>query len=339
MSAGRTATRGIDVAIVVDEAYAGDRLFDASSPLNRDDCLAPFRLLRRRVAEAGGRLHTADVFARLGSVPAVALFLDVPARPVAEVLDPWHGRTRPWVVLQESEVVLPRNWDLARHGEFDRLFTWRDPFVDGHRYLKLDFADVLTVPEPLDIDRAERNLCTMIAGNKTSPHPLELYSRRIEAICFFEREHPDEFALYGTGWDVAQSFPSYGGRVAEKREVLGRYWFSICFENAHGIPGYVTDKLFDCLLARTVPVYWGPDEIERHVDPACFVDMRRFASYRALYEHLTTMEPGAYAAHLEAARRFLAGGRARRFTAEHYADVLVGELARAAGAPAAARAA
>ena len=36
---------------------------------------------------------------------------------------------------------------------------------------------------------------------------------------------------------------------------------------AREIPGYITEKIFDCFLARSVPVYWGPGNIADHVPP------------------------------------------------------------------------
>ena len=33
----------------------------------------------------------------------------------------------------------------------------------------------------------------MISGNKSSKHPLELYSKRLEAVNWFASQHPDDF--------------------------------------------------------------------------------------------------------------------------------------------------
>ena len=44
----------------------------------------------------------------------------------------------------------------------------------------------------------------MIACNKWSPHPDELYTERKKVIRFFEEHHPETFDLYGeTGESVA----------------------------------------------------------------------------------------------------------------------------------------
>jgi hypothetical protein len=248
-----------------------------------------------------------------------------------------------WVVLLESEVVLPRNWDPARQADFAQIFTWRDPLVDGGRFRGIRFPNVLR--EPPVVEPAERRgLCTMIAGHKQSSHRLELYSRRLETVRWFEQHHPEDFDLYGTGWDrpervgprltrllelahVPMSWlggdrPSYRGRVAAKAPVLRRYRFAVCYENARDIPGYITEKLFDCLMAPVVPIYWGPAEIADHVPPACFVDRRQFASHEQLYRHLVEMDEDRYREHLDAGRRFLLGAAARPFSAERFVETL-----------------
>lgn len=41
-----------------------------------------------------------------------------------------------------------------------------------------------------------------------------------------------------------------------KLEFLRGYKFNIAFENSEA-PGYITEKLVDCYMANTVPIYWG----------------------------------------------------------------------------------
>lgn len=43
---------------------------------------------------------------------------------------------------------------------------------------------------------------------------------------------------------------------ASKLSFLNDYKFNIAFENSD-VPGYITEKLSDCYLAGTVPIYWG----------------------------------------------------------------------------------
>ena len=63
--------------------------------------------------------------------------------------------------------------------------------------------------------------------------------------------------------------------------VLAGHDFALCFENMI-LPGWITEKLFDCFYAGTVPIYWDATDIERWVPRECFVDMRQFAGYEEL---------------------------------------------------------
>ena len=53
-----------------------------------------------------------------------------------------------------------------------------------------------------------------------------------------------------------------GNRNLNKRLILQRYKFYLAFEN-NQIQDYVSEKVFDGLLAGTLPVYWGAESIEK----------------------------------------------------------------------------
>ena len=287
------------LAMWVDLPYQEDRIFDEASPGNRDDCLAPFRAIKATLEADGWECHTHDVFRSSGASPDVVLFFDIPRLPVNILLGAWKGKSRAWVILQECEVIKPGNWREENHKQFEKIFTWDKRLVDLKKYVRLDFANNFRVP-PASPGFAARNFCVMIAGNKSRSHPLELYSERVRAIRWFETNHPGDFDLYGTGWDrrcfsgplrlfnrigpltklLAPRYPSYRGTIASKQPVLERYKFSICYENAREIPGYITEKIFDCFFAGVIPVYWGAPDISESVPEKCFVDRRDFQVLR-----------------------------------------------------------
>lgn len=47
----------------------------------------------------------------------------------------------------------------------------------------------------------------------------------------------------------------------EKVKWLRQYRFNMCGENSVE-PGYVTEKIFECLEAGCIPIYYGPKDIE-----------------------------------------------------------------------------
>ncbi len=49
--------------------------------------------------------------------------------------------------------------------------------------------------------RVQERFCALVAANKRSSHRAELYSERRRAIRWFERHHPEQFDLYGVGWN------------------------------------------------------------------------------------------------------------------------------------------
>ena len=47
---------------------------------------------------------------------------------------------------------------------------------------------------------------------------------------------------------------------ADKNEGVEPYFFSVAIENSRS-PGYATEKIIDCFLTKTVPIYWGDPTI------------------------------------------------------------------------------
>jgi len=72
----------------------------------------------------------------------------------------------------------------------------------------------------------------------------------------------------------------YGWRpesVVEKVKFMSNYKFNLCFENS-SYPGYCTEKLFEALCAKTVPIYWGSPTAALDFNPAAFINRCNFAS-------------------------------------------------------------
>jgi hypothetical protein len=246
------------------------------------------------------------------------LFMDRPRagnQVVAQIL----ARAIPkYLCIFETDVIKPDNWDLDYHHQFDRIFTWSDAHVDDKKYFKLNFAIDPHCPYDFEVLKSafqQRKLCTLIAGAKTSPHTNELYSARVQTIRWLEAHAPQDFDLYGMGWS-SEHFPSYRGTVQDKLATLARYRFAICYENAQNYPGYITEKILDCLRAGMVPVYWGAPNISRWIPEGCFIDRRQFADEAALHAHLVSIDATRYAQYLDCIRDFLSSPKAYPFSIE-----------------------
>jgi hypothetical protein len=251
-------------------------------------------------------------------------------------------------MLQECAVVLPRNWDLARHRDFDTIFTWHPDLARREGYVRAGFSQRIE-PGPVDGWSARGRFLCAIAANKRSFHPDELYSRRLAAIAWCERHHPDHFDLFGPGWDrlvppgprwirgawsripalpslLAPGRPSWRGLAASKRECLLSSRFNLCFENAQRIPGYITEKIFDAFMAGCVPVYWGAPDITEHIPGDLFVDFRECSGFHDMWRRLELMDEREYRRRQGLIRDFLSGSGAKPFDAAHVAGLLASHL-------------
>lgn len=322
-----------------------NRIFDRASPANRDDCFAPYVLLRESFLAHGIELNTADVN---GNAPVdVELHQDVQAG---------RGGATAYLMLFETPLVRPVNGSVDALSVYRRIFTWDDSRIDGDRFIKFNFPNPIVIPDVDGFTHRDR-FCCIIAGNKAVAlrDPRELYSERVRAIRWFEQNAPQDFDLYGTGWDIPpaqpglvgkferrfwrlappfmrpQPFPSYRGKVDHKRGVLRRTRYSICYENVRDMPGYITEKIFDCFFAGCVPVYWGANNVADHIPSDCYIDRRQFADTAALYAHLKTIDEATYIGFQERIAAFLASDAAKPFGNQFFAETIVSTIVKDIG--------
>lgn len=75
-----------------------------------------------------------------------------------------------------------------------------------------------------------------------------------------------------------------------KLAVIGGYKFTLAFENARA-PDYVTEKLYDPLIAGSVPVYLGAPNVADFVPgDECYINVDDFATPRELAAHLHALD-------------------------------------------------
>ena len=58
----------------------------------------------------------------------------------------------------------------------------------------------------------------------------------------------------------------------ELLNIFNKYKFVFVCENSLET-GYITEKIFNCLFARCIPIYYGCSTIEKYIDKDCFINM------------------------------------------------------------------
>ena len=324
------------------EAYNNNRMFDpAFQAAIGEDLLYPSHYLAQAAKKTGVDISTIDT-EPLESYDAI-IFYDFPGKRnpfLKQAIKALPGNLI--LFLFENEIIRPENWMAENHRFFRKIFTWKDTLVDTRRIFKFFLPN--KIPEHVSFDLREKTkFCCMISGNKAVSHPLELYSERIRAVRWFEKNRPDRFDLYGFGWDnpfpmipprvsrviqplisrIPLQYPSYRGKVDSKSAVMRKYRFSICYENARDIPGYITEKIFDCFFSGCVPVYWGAPNVTDFIPEETFIDRRKFTSYAELFEYLDAMSSAEYQGYLKSIESFVNGPRIYPFSAENFADIVL----------------
>jgi alpha(1,3/1,4) fucosyltransferase len=226
-----------------------------------------------------------------------------------------------YLVAFEPPSVLPKMYSQKVLALFDKMLTWNDSLVDRKKTEKFYYP----CQKPFvgsSIPFSKKRLLTMICGNKSSSHPHELYSERRKVIQYFEKHRQYDFQFFGRGWQK-QEFSTWGGSVESKLTTLQKFRFSICYENICDIDGYITEKIFDCFEAGSVPIYWGARNIKKHIREGCFISREDFATFDDLVHYLANMDEKVYNTYLHNIQSYLQSEKAKKFTRENFVRTLL----------------
>lgn len=325
-------------------------------PNERDSYNDPYIFLRDRLLEKNYLLTTADdnslhdcewvFFFDIASVFPYSNFKARlkrtinKARGISIVRDLYseclnsHLKDKMVLFLWEAPAVSPDNWKRENHEAFNIIFTWNDSIVDSIKYFKICWPQTGKFSIIPKIPFGKKKLLVNISMNKYSNHKRELYSERIKSIRHFETALPENFDLYGYGWNnpanlvekilpfKKQVYSSYRGTVKNKWDVLPFYRFSLCYENLEGEPGYITEKIFDSMRCGCVPIYLGAPNITDYVDSNAFVDRRIFKTNKDLEDFIINIDEQEYKKYQDAIKDYLAGERFKNFLPESFANTI-----------------
>lgn len=104
-----------------------------------------------------------------------------------------------------------------------------------------------------------REFCSCVVGNVLQTDPM-----RLQII--------DKVAEVGNVYYGGSYRNNVGGRVADKIDFIKKFRFNIATENSK-VSGYVTEKITDAFKARTVPIYWGSDDVSKKFSPDSFINV------------------------------------------------------------------
>lgn len=155
-----------------------------------------------------------------------------------------------------------------------------------------------------------------------------LYNKRMCFLRQFTEKYPNQINIYGGGWskkEIRNIEKVYMGKAVDKEEVLSNYKFCLCFENAI-FPGYVTEKIFDAMLAGSIPIYCGALDIEKFIPKDCFINLNDLNNIEKLYQFLTNMSELTYNQYLLQIKNYLLSDKYKHFSSSYFVETVFSML-------------
>lgn len=132
----------------------------------------------------------------------------------------------------------------------------------------------------------------------------QLHDKRYDAILKLKPR------VYGKNWDPKLNIEIPPG---DKIKVMQEFKYALCFENVV-MPSYVTEKIIDCFLAGTIPIYLGAPDIEEFIPPTCFITLEHFKNKKNTLDMVSR---------LYHARQFLRSQDGRKFSYQSFARTVL----------------
>jgi hypothetical protein len=208
------------------------------------------------------------------------------------------GMTK-WLNLQQG-IVVPHNsqafniWCTYENRRpplqgFDLTFSFDvDSYGGTNFYLPLIYLYMNhSTSEPVH----SKHLLTPSVASQTREVDKKLIETKSGFVsAFVNNPHPmrlraiDSLSKIGKVELFGRSVNNY---VEDKTGTANLYWFNLCFENDL-YPGYVTEKVLEAWISKTVPLYWGIDEA-KILNPNAFVNLNDFKSLEDFIDYVSEL--------------------------------------------------
>jgi Glycosyltransferase family 10 (fucosyltransferase) C-term len=187
------------------------------------------------------------------------------------------------IVYMTDEAFTEKKFDQNFLNQFDFVITCRDDLSHRHIiktheintwHVEKSFLDVFNT----QFLAKDKKISVVSSDLTVLPGHKKRYAFVNRLIGHFK----DRLDVFGRGFNP----------VADKWDALAPYKYSIAIENS-ALPGYFTEKLTECYLAHTFPVYFGAPDITDYFDSASLLTIN-IEDYRTsihLIEKLLEEDP------------------------------------------------
>ena len=179
------------------------------------------------------------------------------------------------LIIAEPKCIHQRYYNilpLLRY-KFHKIFT-------NYSYFSSKYSNVISLPlayswvdKSITIKNKRDKLVSLIASEK---HKMPGHKLRHEIINTLPKE---SFEVLGRGYKP----------FANKADGLTPYMYSIVIENCQEVD-YFTEKIVDCFMCGTIPIYWGANNIGVYFDSGGVLSFQTIDELQSILKIISTQD-------------------------------------------------
>lgn len=166
-----------------------------------------------------------------------------------------------WAIMQEPYMKGHSDWMVEKHKFFSKVFTHYIPvndkkYIPSHPaipwHVNKTFDELISAKVPVK----SKKLSAIVGDAMDVPGHI----KRRKFLQYIQNDKSLELDLYGKKINF----------IEDKWDGLAPYKYSLTMENTSG-PDYWTEKIADCFLSWTVPIYYGCTNLEDYFPKKSFI--------------------------------------------------------------------
>lgn len=166
-----------------------------------------------------------------------------------------------WCIMQEPPIMGMKEWHKG-HPRAEKVFTTDVSLIDNRKYILTPGGLPWHINKTLDElvtknPQVKTKGLSFIVSNASS---MVGHKKRLKFLN--EIKGKLDFDLFGKGHNY----------IKDKQDGLDEYKYSIAIENFSG-KGHFTEKLTDCFLSFTIPIYYGCTNLGEYFPKNSFIEI------------------------------------------------------------------
>lgn len=189
------------------------------------------------------------------------------------------------LIYMTDEAFVEKKFDQAFLNQFDIVISCRNDIVHSNLIKTHEINSWHVKKKFAELDNnnhiEKKKMISVVSSDLTF---LPGHKKRFAFVNKMVGHFKDRLDVFGKGTNP----------IADKWDGLADYKYSIAIENS-ALPGYFTEKIAECYLAHTFPIYYGAPDITDYFDPSSLliIDIDDYKTSIQQIEQLLEEDPWA----------------------------------------------